>query len=111
MTAGPTLQGCSRQRRRLVELMREIGFGVIHDIGVRQGEPELDCCTEVERHVRFGGGHGWEPKESGEDFLLKAQVVGLFELFDRLRNGTILRLEVKDGLPFQAAWTHAEVVP
>ena len=36
-----------------------------------------------------------------EDFLLKKQVVDLFHQFEKIGNGTVHTLEIKDGLPFR----------
>ena len=41
------------------------------------------------------------PIRTAENFAVKVQVADLFREFDRLKDGTVLVLEVKHGLPFR----------
>ena len=48
-----------------------------------------------------GKGRASERRESHlADFILKESVVRLFGEFDRIGNGTVAGLEVRDGLPY-----------
>jgi hypothetical protein len=89
-----------------LELLQQVNFGRIEGLTVRGGEPVLDPPPRVVREVKFGGENGPRPEGSLGDFPLKAQAVELFRFFDRLRDGRILLLEVKHGLPFRLQ--HAE---
>jgi hypothetical protein len=88
-------------QRRLVELMQQLNFGRIEDLAVRDGDPVFDPPPWVVREVKFGGENGPRPESGTADFLLKTQVVELFQHFDRVGNGTIEAIEVKHGLPFR----------
>lgn len=85
----------------LLELMQSINFGRIEGLSVRSGQPVIDCGPRVVREIKFGGENDPRPERSRTDFLLKSQVVELFQHFDQLGNGTIELLEVKHGLPFR----------
>lgn len=89
----------SRPRQRLVELMQDLHFGRICDLVIRHGEPVFDPAPRTEEQVRFGGANGPRRERRLQDFVLKADVVALFQEIDRLQNGRILKLEVKYGLP------------
>ncbi len=90
----------SEPRRWLLELMQELDFGRIEALAVRAGEPVLQPRPMIVREVKFGGQNGPRDERALEDFSLKAQVVELFEEFDRVRDGSIDVLMVKHGLPF-----------
>lgn len=101
MGAVATKVSLSAGRRRLLEVLQEINFGRIEALVVRNGEPVLAPDTRVVREVRFGSENGPRRELSIGDFVLKAQVVELFDLLDRMDNGMVERLEVKHGLPFR----------
>ena len=93
-----------RDRRRLVELMQWINFGRIEGLIVRGGQPVLDDpAPKVFREVKFGGDNGPRPEAGAGEFARKAQVVELFEHFDRLGDGRVEVLTVKHGLPLRQA--------
>ena len=87
--------------QRLVELMQTINFGRIEDLTVRGGNPVFDPPPRVVREVKIGGDNGPRPARDASNFLLKDQVVELFQHFDQLGDGTIEVLEIKHGLPFR----------
>jgi hypothetical protein len=101
MKAGLTKTALSESRKRLVELMQDLNFGRIEDLVVRRGEPVLEPPPRTVREVKFGGENGPRPERGAGDFVLKTQVVELFEHLDRLSSGTVEILEVKHGLPFR----------
>ncbi len=88
-------------RKRLLELMQSINFGRLENLAIRAGDPVLDPLPRVVREIKFGGENGPRPELDAGNFLLKAQVVDLFQYFDELGNGTIDVLEIKHGLPFR----------
>jgi hypothetical protein len=91
----------SARRAGLLQLMQAINFGHIEGLTVREGNPILDPPPRVIRDVKFGGENGPRPETGADDFLLKSQVVELFQQFDGLKDGVIAVLEVKHGLPFR----------
>jgi hypothetical protein len=91
----------SVRRAGLLELMQSVNFGRIEGLSVLNGDPVLAPPPRVVREVKFGGENGPRPELDAGNFLLKAQVVELFEQFDRLGDGTIEVLEIKHGLPFR----------
>jgi hypothetical protein len=91
----------SARRAGLLELMQSINFGRIEGLAVLDGEPVLDPPPRVIREVKFGGENGPRPELDAGNFLLKTQVVELFQHFDHLGDGTIDVLEIKHGLPFR----------
>jgi hypothetical protein len=101
MKHGLTKAALSKPRRRLVELMQTINFGRIEGLAILDGDPVLDPPPRVIREVKFGGENGPRPELDAGNFLLKTQVVELFQHFDQLADGTIEVLEVKHGLPFR----------
>ncbi len=94
-------QDISRQRQRLLELMREIRYGRIENITILDGEPAFDPTTRVVREMLLGKKDKTRVALSMDDFELKIQMIELFEQFDRVQNGIIPLLKIQDGLPFQ----------
>jgi len=78
----------SSLRQDLVDLMRRIHFGRIENLSIRHGEPVLSPAPQVVYEVKLGP-RGTYPKGSTDDFVLKSQLLHLFEYFDRLGHGTI----------------------
>jgi len=93
--------GLSLSRRRLVELMQDINFGRLEGVCIRDAEPVLDAQPGIVREIKFGGDNGPRPELAADDFLLKSQVVEMFEHLDRVRDCHIETLEIKHGLPFR----------
>jgi hypothetical protein len=81
--------------------MQARNFGRVEGLVVRHGEPVLDPPPRVVREHKLGGDNGPRPERAAGDFLVKAQVVELFQFFDSLGDGTIAVLEFKHGLPFK----------
>lgn len=100
MTKDRTKGALSHPQRRLLELVQRINFGRIEGLAVRNGEPVVDPAPRVVREIKLGAEHEPRRELEKEDFVLKSQVVELFEHLTRLGNGEVERLEVKHGLPF-----------
>ena len=81
--------------------MQDINFGEFRKITVRNGEPVLDPEPTRIREVKFGGDNSPLAERHAPDFILKSQVVELFDWLHSIRNGVIESLEVKHGLPFR----------
>jgi len=96
-----TLASLPPAGRRLVKLMQQINHGCIKGLVVRDGEPVLDPPPRIIRSVKFGGENGARPESRKEDFVLKEQVLDLFDWIESVQNGVIRHLEIKHGLPFR----------
>lgn len=91
----------SPRRHSFVEFMRQLHYGRVEKLPIRGGEPILDQTPpQITREFKFPFQGTPRPEPDG-DFLLKAQVIDLFRLFDRLGDATVTSLEVRDGLPFR----------
>ena len=89
------------QRRRLLELFQQINFGRLENLKIKNREPIFDPPPRVVYEVKFCGENGPRPEIEAADFLLKAQIVELFQNFDNLGDGIIDSIEIKNGLPFR----------
>ncbi|MDP8239409.1 MAG: hypothetical protein P9X24_09990 [Candidatus Hatepunaea meridiana] len=94
-------QELSRDRRRLLDLMRDMSYGRIENLTIRAGEPVFDESLRLIREVLLGRKANGRASPPQGDFKLKAQQIEVFDCFDRLQNGFIPVLKVQDGLPFQ----------
>jgi hypothetical protein len=88
-------------RRRLVELMQQLNFGRIEDLEIRAGEPLFNPAPRLVQDIKIGAENGPRPESVIPDFLLKNQVIELFEHFDRMGDATVACIDVKHGLPFK----------
>lgn len=96
-----TKAGLSEPRRKLVETMQQMDFGHIDGLVILDGDPVFDPMPRIVRDIKLGGEDGPRPKSNHADFLLKSQVIELFDHLTEIRNGSIESIEVKHGLPFR----------
>ena len=89
----------SPSRRQLVEKMQDLGYGEIRQLVVIKGEPVVDPLPKIIRRHRLTGPRRREAPPRSEDYILKEQVVNLFDDMDEMVSGMIT-IEVRDGLPF-----------
>ena len=101
MSQRHTKSSTSPPRAQLIEWMQRLDFGTIEHLVIRDGEPVLDPSPRCIRDLKFGAENGPRPEAHLDDFPLKAQVRDFFAQLDSLGNATVLRLEVKHGLPFR----------
>ena len=80
--------------------MQEINFGRIEGLVIRNGEPVFEPAPRVIRYHKLGGENGPRRERELDDFVLKAKVTELFEQFEAIGNGKIVRIEIKYGIPF-----------
>jgi hypothetical protein len=90
----------SPARKCLIELMREIGYGRIYGLTIRDGEPVLSPRPRIALSHKFGGDHSRPPRAC--DTALKQAHLDLLLLFDEIGNGTIDELTITNGLPLHA---------
>ena len=101
MTLGVALSSLPPNRRDLLHEMQRMNFGRFEGLVVRDCQPVINPRPTTIREHKFGGDNGPRPERELADFLLKQQVAELFAFFDKLQNGVIDVLEVKNGLPFR----------
>ena len=91
----------SSSRRALLGLLQGVNFGTIEDLVLREGEPVLGTVPRLILTIKIGGRDNCpRPEVDRNDFVLKAEIVELFEHFDRIWNGTVT-IRVQHGLPTQ----------
>jgi hypothetical protein len=81
--------------------MQEVHFGSVESLHVRDREPVLDPPPKVVRDLMLGKFERTHPARALSDFVLKDEVVDLFELFDREQNIDIDRITIQAGLPLR----------
>jgi len=96
-----TKSDLSPPKQQLIGLMQRINFGCIEGLVVHDGDPVFAPSPRVIREVKFCAENGPRPEAAKQDFALKKEVRDLLARIEDLRNGTILTLEVKHGLPFK----------
>jgi hypothetical protein len=88
----------SPARKRLVDVLRELQFGRIANLSIAGGEPQWTPAPTIVQTIKL-------PVEAanldppGCEFVLKRQVLDLFQYLDGWQNGVISRLEFRFGLP------------
>lgn len=86
--------------QKLVELMQSINFGSISNFLVTDGYPHFTLETVIEREIRLSAPKETRPELAKDDFVLKQEIMHLFDAFERIKNGSVCLLEIKHGLPF-----------
>jgi len=86
--------------RALAAAMQQLEFGRIESMRIFNGEVVLDPWPLTVRTVKFGSEHQPVHQFEPGEFQLKRQVVELFKYVRGVRDGEILCLEVRHGLPF-----------
>ena len=72
--------------------MQALAFGRIEGLRIQRREPVFSPTPTVVREIKLASDDR-SPVRPSNDFLLKEQVVDLFQEFDRLGDGTVLVLE------------------
>ena len=85
--------------QRLVQMLRDIGFGRLEDLRVERGEVIFNPAPTVIRTVHFGSSTSNQPTYGSANFELKTQVIELIELIRKMRTGRIRTLQIRSGLP------------
>ena len=83
----------------LVEWMQWLYYGRIEGLRVQAGEPVCDPLPHFIREIKLGKERGPHPMIEHEDFALREEVQDLFAQMERIRDGTVLLVEVRYGLP------------
>jgi len=96
-----TYQKLTPARQRLVKLMFQVQFGLLRNLRITRGQPDLGPALEVVEDVKLDS--QWEPRSEPQpdDFELKDQVKKLFVELDRIGDGTLEELIIRHNLPFR----------
>ncbi len=105
MAANVSLHSLPSSSRTLVELMRRLHYGQVQALHVRGGQPVFDPAPRLVRDIKLGSETLPRVVSGQEDYLLKEQVLELLCYLERVRDGVIDAIEVKDGLPFRVRHT------
>lgn len=87
-------------RQQLVRLCQSTNHGQIQDLIVRNQEPVLGAPPPVVlRDVKLDSEDRLRDELGMTDFALCAEVGRLMLLLDRIQNGKISKIEVREGIP------------
>lgn len=86
--------------RQLIDRMESLGFGSLHGVVIRDGDPVLDPKPRIIRERKYPNDNLPRTPRTVEA-VLREQVVELIGYCRQLGNGVIETLEVKHGLPFR----------
>ena len=89
----------SPARQALVRLCREMFFGQVSGLIVRDGEPVLDPPPSVLVEVKLDSHEESSAPGAIEDFKLGKEILRLMARLDEVQNGLIVRLDVRYGAP------------
>jgi hypothetical protein len=85
--------------------MQKRNFCTVLELLVVNGEPVLDPKPRIILQIRLSQYTGPRPEMGIADFALSKEHVAFFEFLDRFGNGTVAKLEVRDGKP---VWMEVE---
>jgi len=106
MTGHPTsTRDLSPSERRFAAAMNHLGFGRFEFLRIERGELVLEPWPVTVRDVKFCAKSN-QPDTVAENFLLKPQVVELFDYVRSVDVGEIRTLQVRNGLPFSMEIEH-----
>jgi hypothetical protein len=89
----------SPARKALTRLFQVLNFGEIQDLYVRDSEPVLEPGPVVLVDDRLDSDPVPRPEVEMTDFALREEICRLMARLDELRNVTIVRIEVRAGIP------------
>jgi hypothetical protein len=89
----------SPARQALVRILQAINFGELQGIQIQDTDPVLNRDSVVILDVKLDKEEGPRPELNLADFALSEEVLRLMSRLNKLRNGTVQRLEVRAGIP------------
>ena len=99
MKTEPRKSALTATGRRLVELMQRMNYGRIEGLVVRDGQPVFDPPPRVIRKIKIAADNRPRPELVATDFVLRKEVVELFQHLEALGTGFVRCIEVKNGVP------------
>ena len=104
------LSDLSPARRTLVRICQTINYGHIENLEVRDSDPILDPSPVMLKDVKLDSDEGPRLELSLTDFVVSGEVLRLMSLLDKMKRGTIRRLDVRAGVPRRMSLTVHGVV-
>jgi hypothetical protein len=92
--------------KRFVNAMQKLAFGRYEFLRIDSGQLVLEPWPATIQGVKFGSHDAASITVPKGEFLLKPQVIELFEYVRAVDAGEIRRLEVRHGLPFSMEIEH-----
>jgi len=88
----------SAARQWLIEATQRLGYGRIKHLLIINHEPVVDPPPKICPRRKLTGPRYCPREIPSGDFILKEQVVNLFDEMDTMDNG-VIAIDVRDGLP------------
>jgi hypothetical protein len=95
----PRFSALSPARQKLVRISQAVDFGELQSIPVRDGDPIFDGTSLAILDAKLDKDEMPRSELCLTDFTLTAEVIRLMSRLDAIKSGTILRLEVRAGIP------------
>ena len=89
-----------QEYQTLIKFMQKLNFGKIKNLVIRDGVPILRPAPVTIKTLKLGNEYRRRPEIDLDDFALKSEVRDLIEVMNRIQNGVVLSIQVKNGLPF-----------
>lgn len=93
------LSDLSPARQALVRFFQDVNFGQILDLQVTNGEPIWDPAPTILCEFKLDTDETPRPEGALPDFQLSSGIQRLMAYLDQIKDGTIAKIEVRDGLP------------
>ncbi|MBD3241600.1 MAG: hypothetical protein GF331_13505 [Chitinivibrionales bacterium] len=101
MTPDVQYNDLTREQRRLLDLMSNIGFGRIEDLLVQHGQPVFNPAPRVYCEIKLEHDGSDHPRSPRTNYLVKAPVRSLLQRLEAMGNGRIESIVVAHGLPLR----------
>ena len=88
------------ERRRIVEIVEQLGFGRIEQLWIRNGEPCFNPAPRIVEEIRLTSDSERRPDTNNPDLTLKQEFEHLFRHLARLLDG-VVTIEVRHSVPFR----------
>jgi hypothetical protein len=102
MDAPVRLSDLSAPKQALVRICQTLDFGQIIDLHIRDGEPVYNPAPTLLLDVKLDADCGGRREIELPDFMLRDEILRLFERLEALQAGRIQRIEVRAGIPRRA---------
>ena len=89
----------SVSRQALVRLFQAINFGELLGVAIKNGDPIFQPQPTALVDVKLDADEGPRPETALADFELRDEVRRLMTRLTELQNGTIVRIEIRAGIP------------
>ncbi|MDD5698395.1 MAG: hypothetical protein PHH77_07235 [Victivallaceae bacterium] len=84
---------------KLLELMRQVGYGRINNLMVEKGDPVISPESSIERDLKLDAED--IRIKTADDSPLKKKTIKCFDQLGKIKDGFIRKIEIRGGLPIQ----------